>query len=187
MALKESYAKKLLCGIAILFVAILAFLYHDSCVTDASAETATANPTVVTEEVLIVDLENVHANATGDTDQFIRNWVDVAVATNNAAGYVAYMYKKGTTSSLANTAGGTPLATLSGTTTWNRSSSVTNFWGYSLDDGNETGTYHEMRLSANPVLISSNSTPQAIVTNVWFGAKIDDTMPATTYTADWIA
>ena len=184
MALKESYTKKLLCSMAILFVVFFVLLGRNVYTIDASAATATADPTITTEEVLVVEFPDQVTDASGDTGQFIRNYVTVITASNNAAGHVAYMNTKTNSLALAHeTIPTANIPTLATGTTWNRSNTTTNFWGYSLDDSSQIGTYYPMVGPSSPVRIDYSTTPiNYSEVTVYFGAKIDGTKESGTYT-----
>ena len=119
---------------------------------------------------------------------FLVNPVNISVTSNNTNGFTASMTSSSTSdASLANTAGALvttdTIPTLANATTWTRSNtSNTLFWGYSLDDGNETGTYRGIPLKGTtPVTVLSSENQSSGSRTIYFGAKADSTIASGTY------
>lgn len=151
--------------------------------------TPTASATDVTFEVNVKDSLSVTIStpteaawATGDAGDFLRNKISVNIVSNNSNGFTAGMTTGSANTYLTNTSKNTiHLDTLS--SNWTRSNtSTTNFWGYSLDDDSETGTYSPMvAYSTTPITILSSSNGTTGSKDVYFGAKADLTQAAGTY------
>lgn len=118
---------------------------------------------------------------------FLRNAVTLDVSTNNNNGFTASMTSDSTTSAaLINTAtsiSNDTIPTLANATTWTRSNTTnTLFWGYSLDDNNESGTYRGLPLKGGtPVTVLSSNTSSAGSQTIYFGAKADSTVASGVY------
>lgn len=148
------------------------------------AETTTFQVNV--KESLTVAVSTPSTWASGNVNEFLRNTVNVNVNTNNANGFTASMYSQNTTN-LTNTAKSTEtLPTLSSNYTCANAACATfpaNYWGYSLNDASNTGTYSPMTSStSSPItLISAAAGTSTGTKDVYFGAKADMTKAAGTY------
>lgn len=148
------------------------------------AETTTFQVNV--KESLTVAVSTPSTWASGNVDTFLRNTVNVNVSTNNANGFTASMYSRNTTD-LTNTAKSTEtLPTLSSSytcTNANCPAFPANYWGYSLNDGSNTGTYNPMTSStSSPItLISAAAGTSTGSQDVYFGAKANVNKAAGTY------
>lgn len=153
-----------------------------SCGDDPSSDFQVSIPEVLT--VQIVPPSNW---AVGNIGTFVRNTVTLNVISNNAAGFTASMTTDATTASdaaLVNTFAGSSSVIPMLTTSWTRSdTSTTKFWGYSLDDSSETGTYSALALknAAIPTTLIPSGTTNSVSKNIYFGAKADSTVDSGTY------
>lgn len=115
----------------------------------------------------------------------LRNVVNLRVTSNNPAGITASMTSKSDSSAaLANQATSLSSDTIPTlTSSWNRSNTTnTLFWGYSIDDSTETGTYHQIALkNATPNNLISETSAGTFNKDVYFGAKADSTIASGTY------
>ncbi|MDO4507821.1 MAG: hypothetical protein Q4B65_00280 [Candidatus Saccharibacteria bacterium] len=135
-------------------------------------------------EQLFVTIEQPTSWATGNTDQFLRNRVVLNIASNNAAGFSAYMYSRDTTN-LENTMNPTMvIPTLASETT------AANFpadrWGYSLNDteaGSSTALYNALgnSQSSDTRIAIESSTSSDFSKAVYFGAKASAAKDSGTY------
>lgn len=146
---------------------------------EAQAETTTFEVNVV--ESLSVSVTTPSTWASGNVDSFLRNGINVSVASNNASGFKASMQSSGSTD-LTNTTNNTiTIPTLTASTA--RSSFPANRWGYSLDDtsaGSDSSTY--LAMSTSPIQLLNESSASTGNRDVYFGAKADMTQAAGTYT-----
>ena len=118
----------------------------------------------------------------------LRNEVTLDVSSNNTNGFTASMTSDSTTSAaLTNTATSftsDTIPTLGSATTWTRSNtSTTLFWGYSTNDGSETGTYSGIPLKgATPAtILDSGGSQGSGSASIYFGAMADSTVASGTY------
>ncbi len=141
------------------------------------------------QEVLTVSITPPANWATGDVDTFLRNLVVLDVTSNNVAGFTASMTSSSTTA--AGAALTNELVSLTNdhldilSSDWTRSNtSTTNFWGWSINDDSQTGTYHRFALkdSATPDVLMTSATAGSASKNIYFGAKADSTISSGTYT-----
>jgi len=141
------------------------------------------------QEVLTVSLTPPANWATGDVDTFLRNLVVLDVTSNNNAGFTASMTSSSTTA--AGAALTHELVDLTNdhldilSSDWTRNNtSTTNFWGWSINDDSQTGTYHRFALkdSATPDVLMTSATAGSASKNIYFGAKADSTISSGTYT-----
>ena len=133
------------------------------------------------KEVLAVSIATPDSSswAAGDIDTLLRNKVTISVTSNNASGFVEGLNAGNTTSTLTNTTkNSATLPTL--TADWTRSSSVTNFWGYSTNDDDEKGTYHQVPTSSSTPATLFNSG-SGTSKDVYFGAKASIAQASGTY------
>ena len=116
----------------------------------------------------------------------LRNVVNLNVTSNNPAGFTASMTSDSTTSAaLANkkaTLSSDTIPTLSADWTRNNTAN-TKFWGWSINDSSETGTYHQIALkNATPnTVIPATNAAGTVNQNIYFGAKADSTIASGTY------
>ena len=85
---------------------------------------------------------------------------------------------------LINTSGSTyTIPTLTANTSWSRSdTTTTNFWGYSVDDDSNTGTYLPVPIKTDtPVTLTPANTTGTWSDDVYFGAKADYSTASGTY------
>lgn len=143
------------------------------------------------KEALSVAITVPEEWASGDTGDLLRNKITLNVFSNNANGFTASMTTNTTNTSLNHTTvetttGSTTIPTLSAS--WTRNdTSTTNFWGYSLDDAEEAGTYSPLvGLGSGPITLISRTEsidPVNPITSrdIYFGAKADANKVAGTY------
>ena len=179
-------------------IAALLMLFFIAIILPASATKATGQNTtfqVNINETLTVSLTTPETWASGGLtyDSSLGRWVSdllvnavtLSVASNNANGFTASMTSDSTTSAaLTNTADAITsdtIPTLSAS--WTRSNTTnTLFWGYSLNDNNETGTYQGVPLrGATPATIMSSNVQSGGSQTIYFGAKADSTVSSGTY------
>ena len=131
------------------------------------------------KETLTVSISTPTTWASGNVDTFLRNKVNVSVTTNNASGFVVGMTTATSDTNLVNELQSTStIPTLS--SSWNRNSSVTNFWGYSLNDSSDNGTYNPM-VGSNSSPIEIFDSTQGNSKDVYFGAKVNSATASGTY------
>lgn len=133
--------------------------------------------------------------ASGDVDTFLRNTVNLSVATNDASGFTASMYSDTTTDLTNIYKQSVTLPTLASSTT--RSAFPTNHWGYSLkngpynsqtygetDAGNNSSNYYPLvATSASPItILQANAGTATGEQSIYFGAKANTSQAAGTYT-----
>lgn len=148
------------------------------------------------------NLTNTSATTSRKESDFLRNKVNVAASTNSPVGVTVSMYTKGDTD-LRNTAlysssdASTYIPTLDSTSGTNIQPGAaganfpTNYWGYSVDDTDTLNTASHYRpLSTSPIQLFTtvdSVTPGYDAagvtddTDVFFGAKADDSKASGTY------
>lgn len=141
-------------------------------------------------ESLSVSVTTPETWAEGDTGTFLRNKLTLNVFTNNPHGFTATMTTLTDDTHLLHNAldlgDGTSIPTLD--STWTRTQPGSNFWGYSVDDAEETGIYSPLvGASATPITLISReeSTREVDPVNsldIYFGAKANADKIAGTYT-----
>ena len=145
------------------------------------------------QESLAVTLTTPDTGATGNlsydstsgkwVSELLRNRITLHIMTNNPSGFTASMTSDSTTSAALTNS----LSALSNDTiptlsaNWTRSNTTnTKFWGWSGDDDNETGTYHQVALkNATPNTLATGTSE--VTKNIWFGSKADSTIASGTY------
>lgn len=162
----------------------------------ASATTQNATFQVNLQESLTVSLTvpdngdsgSLTYDSTSDkwVSDLLRNVVNLNVTSNNPAGFTASMTSDSTTSAALTN----KVASLSSDTIptlsadWTRSNTTnTKFWGWSINDSSETGTYHQIALknaTPNTVIPATNSAG-TVNQDIYFGAKADSTIASGTY------
>lgn len=189
MCYNQNMTVKIICGKKRLHsIKVLALVLGLACSSLARMTRVAADELVTLNlgvtEVLSVSLDPVTTYVSGNVDDFLRNRVDLTIASNNTNGFVAYMTTKTDATALSNTTASATIPTLAANTSWTRSSNVTNFWGYSLDDTSETGTYYPMvGVSSTPIQIASQNAASNTVQakTIHFGAKADVTKGSGVY------
>lgn len=152
--------------------------------SNTSAEACTTSPCNTTfqvnvKESLTVSVTPDYTENTGDPGNLLRNKITVSVASNNGNGFVVGLNSGNNTATLLNASqSDVSLSTLSAD--WTRSSSTTNFWGYSIDDSSSTGTYKQVPISSATPAQLFNST-QGNTKDIYFGAKADSSKASGTY------
>ena len=143
------------------------------------------------KEALSVSITVPDDWVSGDIDTLLRNKITLNVNSNNANGFTASMTTDDENTYLAHTAieptdDSLKINTLQ--SNWTRSDTfTTNFWGYSIDDENETGTYSPLvGLGSGPItLISRTESIDAdnpiTSRDIYFGAKANTSKVAGTY------
>ncbi len=198
MVKRNTLKTNLLSSLAILTVATCAtininsneavFATASTCSTVNGVTTCTNSTTfnVNVSETLTVSITKPQTWASGASDSFLYNKINVSVASNNPAGITASMTTSAADPSLVNTvdnlqtistissAGGVALATATG-----------NSWGYSVVNANAAAptTYYGMvgLGSASPIEIAATSDSASVSKDVYFGAKSDGTIASGTY------
>lgn len=129
--------------------------------------------------------------ASGDINTLLVNKINLSVKSNNAYGFTASMTTNDENTYLSHTTieptdDSLKINTLQ--SDWTRSdTSTTNFWGYSINDENEAGTYSPLvGLGSAPITVISNQestdTEHPVTSrDIYFGAKADTTKVAGTY------
>lgn len=170
--------------ISLVVVLVLSFVFP---INVARADDTTFQVNI--QEVLTVSLTPPANWATGDVDTLLRNLVVLDVTSNNNGGFTASMTSNSTTA--AGAALTNELASLTNdhidilSSDWTRSNtSTTNFWGWSINDDSQTGTYHRFALknSATPDILVTSATAGSASKNIYFGAKANSTISSGTYT-----
>ncbi len=130
------------------------------------------------KEGLSISISTPSTWAEGDVDTFITNQISINVTAISSNGYHVRMTSSEATPVLRNTLdSATTLPTLSAS--WTRSSSVTNFWGYSIDDT----TYQAVPgLGGTAAAILDSSSPGSGSAKIYFGAKSSIGQASGTYT-----
>ena len=164
----------------------------------SSAAECTSSPCNTTfqvnvKESLSVTITNDHTSeSTGDIGDFLRNKIDVEVATNNANGFVAFMHSQSTTNLTNAIDSSAVIPTLASANT--RSEFTNNRWGYNLTkttsgspaasadtpDGNPSSTYSPMTTS-NIALIQGTAGTTSGSQSVYFGTQADINQASGTY------
>lgn len=158
------------------------------CAVSASATEVTRNTKfrVNVSDTLSVSVTTPDTWAVGDIDQFLRNRINVAVTSNNAAGFTATMTTKTNVKDLTNTRSSSYIIpTLQDDATV--SAFPANYWGYSLSDERPeplaTATYSPLVSPADaaPITILSSNVPASLDQDVYFGAKANASKASGTY------
>ena len=164
----------------------------------SSAAECTSSPCNTTfqvnvKESLSVTITNDHTSeSTGNVGDFLRNKIDVEVATNNANGFVAFMHSQSTTNLTNAIDSSAVIPTLASANT--RSAFTNNRWGYNLTkttsgspaasadtpDGNPSSTYSPMTTS-NIALIQGTAGTTSGSQSVYFGTQADIDKASGTY------
>ncbi len=129
---------------------------------------------------------NFGCNASGscsNSSLFLRNTVSLDVTTNNTIGFTATMTATTTNTALTNQSNSSyTIPTLTANTA--RSSFPDNYWGYSLNDSSNSGTYRPVAAlgATSPSYIANNEYSGSTThKDVYFGAKANLNKAAGTY------
>lgn len=154
-------------------------------------EPADAKFDVNIQEALSVSVTVPEEWAKGDAGDLLRNKVSLKVSSNNANGFTASMTTKTADTDLRHqtvesTNDNALIHTLS--SDWDRSdTSTTNFWGWSINDDEESGTYSPLvGLGSGPITLITREAsidPNNPITSrdIYFGAKVNISKVAGTY------
>lgn len=127
-------------------------------------------------------------NQTGNRrySDLLRNRYGVTINSNNAAGFSVLMNTASESGALENThqslsTDSIPMLE----SNWTREDTLrTKFWGYSMNDDEETGTYRAFAKSGQtPTEIFSSDSAAISTFNLYFGAMADDSITSGTYAA----
>ena len=151
-----------------------------------------ANFQVNIPEILTVNITRPNSWATGNVGDFLRNVVTLSVVSNNPVGFAASMTSDKTSAQVTADSTATALRSINSSSSsaipmlssaWTRSdTTTTKFWGYSIDDSSETGTYNGVALKdASPTVLIPAGTTASAERNIYFGAKADSTVDSGTY------
>ena len=146
-----------------------------------------ANFQVNIPEVLTIQITSPNSWAIGEAGTFLKNEIVLSVTSNNAAGFHASMTTNATNaegSALTNINSGSNDTIPMLTANWTRSNTTnTKFWGYSTDDGSDTGTYKAVALkgATMPTRLIDSDVPGNVLEEIYFGAKADSTVASGTY------
>ena len=180
-------------SVAGLMLAVSAFLFNFP-ENNALAEPCTTSPCNTTFEVNVVESLSVSITtptewASGDIDEFLRNKITLAVSTNSASGFSAYMRSKTSTNLTNAVSSSIILPTLASSNS--KSNFAANHWGYTLGtpsyngitygetaDITSNGTYYPMSTSDIKIL---NNGVDNNTRDVYFGAKANSSQASGTY------
>lgn len=188
MVRKNTLKTKILSALASSFAVSLSVLSGSvSAEVPCAAGTSCANFQVNIPEILTVQITRPNSWAVGDTGTFLRNTITLNVVSNNPAGFMASMTTGATTaagSALTNIHAGSTSTIPMLTSNWTRSNTtLTKFWGYSLNDASETGTYGALALkdAVTPVTLIPAGTMETASKDIYIGAKADGSIDSGTY------
>lgn len=188
MVRKNTLKTKILSALVSSFVISLSVLSGNvSAEVPCAAGTTCTNFEVNIPEILTVQITRPNSWAVGDVGVFLRNMITLNIVSNNPAGFTASMTTGATTaagSALTNTYADSTSTIPMLTSNWTRSdTTVTKFWGYSLDDASETGTYGTLALkgATTPVTIIPAGTMETASKDIYIGAKADSSIDSGTY------
>ncbi len=138
------------------------------------------------KEILSVSVTTPSTWASGDVDQFLRNTISIDITSNNALGFTAGMTTDSDSTVLTNTSlSSATIPTLTSTPTCTDATCAAfpaNYWGFSLNDGFNTGTYQALKnINAAPDTILSSSTATTGHKDIYFGAKANMSQASGTY------
>ena len=192
--IQNALKTRILSGVAASFIAISLFnggaVYANVTCTTDGGEAQCADGTnfqVKIPEILTVQVTRPSDWIVGDMGDFLRNTITLNVSSNNAAGFTASMTTAATTAAgaaLANTQLGSNSTIPMLTSDWTRANtSLSKFWGYSLNDASETGTYSAVALkgSSTPVTLIPAGTTESASKDIYIGAKADSSIDSGTY------
>lgn len=167
-------------------LALLAVIFGISGATYAAEADTTF--TVNVKESLSVSITTPTEWASGDINEFLRNTVNVNVSSNNANGFKASMFSQNNTNLTNMVTNTETIPTLSSGTSYTCTSAAcnafpANYWGYSLNDSSNTGTYYPMvSTSATPItVINASAGTTTASQDIYFGAKANASKAAGTY------
>ncbi len=167
--------------------------HEDTMVTIQENNDDTTTLDVNVNESLTVSVTTPSEWASGDAGDFLRNKINLSVASNSASGYTASMYTSTTDAKLLNTDDNQYfIPTLNASNT--RGNFPANYWGYSLsttnstittaetDEGNDAAVYAAMTTStSSPIMIRETNTAGTYSDNIYFGTKADSSQTAGVY------
>lgn len=169
------------------------FLSSFSSATECTSSPCNTTFQVNVKESLSVTITNDHTSeSTGNVGDFLRNKIDVEVATNNANGFVAFMHSQSTTNLTNAIDSSAVIPTLASANT--RSAFTNNRWGYNLTKttsgspaasadtpaGNPSSTYSPMTTS-NIALIQGTAGTTSGSQSIYFGTQADINKASGTY------
>ena len=154
--------------------------------TNVSAD-QNVNFNVNLDEVLTVSITNPDTWASGNTDELLRNKVNITALTNNYHGATVSMYAD--YNQLFNTATYTASDSTSyidtlDANTYTHGTFPTNAWGYSLTDtdaGDASASYLPVTTSTAPVTLMTSTIGNLGSKDVYFGAKATNVKQSGTY------
>ena len=144
-------------------------------------------------EVLTVSISEPESWATGgltnkvgnrNYSDLLRNRFGLTIYSNNPAGFSVLMNTASVAGALVNTHASLSSDTIPMlTSNWTREDTLrTKFWGYSINDDNEDGTYRAFAKSGEaPTEILAVDEASMSTVNLYFGAMADDTITSGTY------
>ena len=191
LRLNKSLAKKAFICSSVVFTAFSGVHMYNSMRPTTYADNTNSDFEVKVAGTLSVSVTTPDVWASGDAGEFLRNTVQLSVATNDGNGFTASMYSKKTTDLINTSKDTVSLPTLASSST--RSSFPDNHWGYSLKNGSyNSNTYGETdagNASSNYYpLVSSTTSPITVLTgsssaeqSIYFGAKANSSQAAGTY------
>lgn len=171
----------------------------------ATEETENVTFQVNVQEAISVSITTPESGAAGDIADFLRNTVEIDVASNTSDGFTASMYSSAdnassTKTDLSHTTLGSSyvIPTLTAANGTQRSSAdFTDHWGYSLkntptgdsktygetDAGNNNSYYYPLTASSStPITImKANAGTKTGSQSVYFGTKASSSKPSGTY------
>lgn len=184
-------------AISVFLFGLISFGFFDfgAFATNCTSGTCSENVTfrVSVDESLTVSVTTPPSWASGGLtntsggksySNLLRNKITLGVTTNNSAGFTASMTTESSSGALKNTLTNLSSDTIPTlTSSWTRSdTSTTKFWGYSLDDDNDTGTYYGVaKRGDTPNTILSSNVASSSTQDIYFGAKADSTIASGTY------
>ena len=189
MVRKNTLKTKILSALLVFSVVLLPFLDGSVSATQCTPGNSPCSSEFQVDipEVLTVQITQPSEWVVGDVGTFLRNTITLNVASNNPAGFTASMTSAAATadgSALTSTHTGSTSVIPMLTSSWTRSNTTaTKFWGYSLDDSSETGTYNALALrnSVTPTTLISSGTTASASKDIYIGAKADSSIDSGAY------
>lgn len=193
MVRKTTLKTKILSSLVFSFIITAAFASnnsaHATCYVNNGVSECDdgANFQVKIPEILTVQITRPNTWATGNVGELLRNIITLDVVSNNPAGFAASMTSSSTTAAgaaLSNGSSNSSTTIPMLTSDWTNGSSIsTAFWGYSLDDSSETGTYSGIALkdAATPTSLIPAGTMSSASKTIYFGAAADSSIDSGTY------
>ena len=126
--------------------------------------------------------------ASGNVNQFLRNVISLDISSNNSQGFTAGMTTDSTSTALTNsTLNNITIPSISSNITCsdsNCSAFLANYWGYSINATDSSGTYKPLKANtAAPDTILSSATAATGHQDISFGAKANTSKASGTYTS----